>query len=63
MNKSKYAWMTRWKDRNTIDVTAPSINGWANNNRTCSSTGTNGEEEKKRTTAVVQSLLTLNLIP
>mgnify|MGYP006973632049 FL=1 len=32
MNKSKYAWMTRWKDRNAIDFTAPSINGWANNN-------------------------------
>lgn len=47
MNKSKYAWMTRWKDRNTIDVTAPSINDWANNNRTCSSTGTDGENKKK----------------
>ncbi|UWP48475.1 hypothetical protein NQ518_07870 [Hoylesella buccalis ATCC 35310] len=44
MNKSKYAWMPCWKDRNAIDVTALSIDDWANNNRTCSSTGTDGEK-------------------
>ena len=62
MNKSKYAWMTRWQDRKTIAVTAPQY--------TVEPTITEPvhqqepmETNKKRTTAVVQSLLTLNLIP